>query len=524
MLPSPPDAPRNLAWGALLASCLVPLSVVLLLGSDRNWDLANYHLYNPHAWLTGRYASDVAAAQIQSWHNPLLDVPLYLMVRADAHSLLITLWLTLPAIIALLAGTRILGYMRGRPASTWESVLYAIAAGTGAAFMPTIGTALNDAYVAAGALIALAIAMRPHASASTWLWAGFVAGVTAGLKLTAAIYCIGLLAAALAAGRPREMAGRIVALGIGGLVGFLLAYLPWGLFLWESHQSPTFPYFNNVFHSPDMPPASFADERFRPQSPWDALLAPFRLLTTSTLFSELPARDPRMLVGIVGAIALVAGPRGADARLVERWRMAAAFFFASFALWLVQYGILRYTAPLELLAVAIAFTLLSRLPERMRLPAMGGMVAVLMPLTLHPDWGRRPFERHFLAADWPELPQDAMILTGHGEPLGFFALGIPRNIPIIATSNNIMSPRHCNLLQATAESRITAHRGSFWLLAATATPDGVRASTRPLEQYGLSPSGECVEIRSSFGPLALCPVARNQRATSQRCTWPPDPR
>ena len=251
-------------WMAVAACMLVPAVLLLWLGADRNWDLANYHLYNPHAWLNGRYAIDIAPAQIQTWHNPLLDVPLYLLVAADAHTLLIGLWLTLPALVALLAGRSLLVRMLGRPAQLWESLTFIAIAVSGAAFLPTIGTTMNDSYVAAGAAVALLVACRPRPSTATWLLAGAIAGLTAGLKLTAALYCIGLLAATIVGGSARMLLPRAVALGIGGLAGFLLAYLPWGLHLWEAHGNPFFPYFNNIFQSPDLAAESWADVRFRP--------------------------------------------------------------------------------------------------------------------------------------------------------------------------------------------------------------------------------------------------------------------
>lgn len=35
--------------------------------SDADWDLRNYHLYNAHALVTGRFWSDIAAAQLQTF-------------------------------------------------------------------------------------------------------------------------------------------------------------------------------------------------------------------------------------------------------------------------------------------------------------------------------------------------------------------------------------------------------------------------------------------------------------------------
>ena len=86
---------RTVAWLAALV-CVPSLFGLFRQGMDANWDLRNYHLYNPHAWLTGRDSLDVAAAQLQSFHNPLLDVPLYLLVSSGAPTLLAGLWLLLP--------------------------------------------------------------------------------------------------------------------------------------------------------------------------------------------------------------------------------------------------------------------------------------------------------------------------------------------------------------------------------------------------------------------------------------------
>lgn len=504
----------------VFAACaVVPLLVLVWLGADQNWDLANYHLYNPHAWLTGRYATDIAPAQIQTWHSPLLDVPLYLLVRADAHSLLISLWLCIPAAVALLAGHALLERLLGRHANVWEVLAFVAIAASGAAFMPTIGSSMNDSYVAAGALLALAVACHPRPSWRTWMLAGLIAGFTAGLKLTAALYCIGLLAAVCAAGPARQLPARVVALGVGGLAGFLLAYLPWGLYLWQAHGNPLFPYFNNIFQSPDLPAESMTDARFRPKTLVDALLVPFRLLAAGTNYSELTARDPRLLAGLLCSIALGWPRRPASSD--RSGRMVAAFFLVSYTLWVIQYGILRYTTSLEVLAGAMLLAVLSRLPMR-AYPLMATTLALaFVAVTVRPDWGRRPFTRHFLVADWPTLPADAMVVTSSGAPLGFFMLGLPDRIPAIALSNNVMNPRRCTGLQARAEARIRAHRGSLWLLEEDRQdPDIERGRGLARDYYGLHVDATCTYIRSTFGRVRLCPLQRSPDPIPTHCAMP----
>jgi len=75
MTESPSPAPHLSRWWALIPSVLLPLLSIGHLGQDVNWDLQNYHLYDPYAWLHDRLTLDIAPAQMQSWHNPALDVP-----------------------------------------------------------------------------------------------------------------------------------------------------------------------------------------------------------------------------------------------------------------------------------------------------------------------------------------------------------------------------------------------------------------------------------------------------------------
>lgn len=506
---------------AFVVCAAVPLLAMLWLGVDTNWDLANYHLYNPHAWLTGRYATDIAPAQIQTWHSPLLDVPLYLLVRADAHSLLISLWLTIPAIVALLAGSNVLSRLLDRPLRAWELLAFALAGASGAAFLPNIGSSMNDLFVAAGIVTSLALVLRTQTGFQVWLFAGAIAGLTAGLKLTALLYCIGLFAATLASGPPRMLPTRVLALAIGGLGGFLISYLPWGLYLWEAHGSPMFPYFNNIFRSPDLPPDTWADVRFRPKTLLDALLAPVHLLATSTRFSELPVRDPRLLIGIIASVFLAWPRRAATPGQVRSGRMLAMFFVVSYVLWVMQYGILRYTTPLEVAAAAMLVAMLSRLPGRFYPIASTLLVVTLLFATVRPELGRRPFSRHFVEADWPALPPNAMVVTAADSPLGYFMLGLPDRIPALAIRNNIMHPRRCTMLQARVEARIREHRGPVWLLEEDQDRRDI-AEGRSLarDYYGLQVAAKCTYIRSTFGRVRLCPLQRSPEPVPTHCALP----
>ncbi len=62
---------------------LIPLAAglyVIGIGQDTNWDLRNYHFYNPFAYLTGRMGYDVAVSHVATYYNPLLYIPFYYAV------------------------------------------------------------------------------------------------------------------------------------------------------------------------------------------------------------------------------------------------------------------------------------------------------------------------------------------------------------------------------------------------------------------------------------------------------------
>lgn len=525
--------PRPAHWllnhHRLLLSIVLPLLVLALLGVDRNWDLRNYHLYNPHAWLSGRYAVDVAPAQLQSWHNPMLDVPLYLLVRAGAPTPLVALWLALPLIGALACLLLLYRRLAGATAGIAGAVAVAVLAVTGAGAVIANGASFNDAYVALAMLAALCLVTGERPGPGAWVLAGLIAGAMAGLKLTAAVYCIGLAAAALAAPGWRAAPVRLLALAVGGLVGFALTFGAWGWTQWQAHANPVFPYFNQVFQSPDALPLPWADTRFRPEGLGQALAIPFQLLKKSRAFSEIGLRDPRLLLGFIALVWLAWRQRAVPASVGDgiagapraTLRIVAAFFVASFLLWALQYGIYRYVLPLEMLACALLVAAVATV--RTRRPVAWLVVACLLVLvgTRQPRWERGPFAPPYFQVDLPTLPSGSMVVLSSREPLAYAALALPADVPVLSIYNNMLDPHTCSGLQAQAEARVRAHRGPLWLLRTEQAADdaGQRIAQ---EAYGLTVNGECQAVATSFGPLRLCPLLRAPRALICAPSAPPD--
>jgi hypothetical protein len=321
-------ARRFHAWAAALPLRPggVPESVLLLLaaccislgqGQDANWDLRNYHLYNTYSLLHDRFAIDLNAVGIQTYLNPLLDLPYYLL---SVHLLP-----DMPRVVAFLAGIPfglliviVLRIARVALPSTDEPWLAPIATTlgvTGAMTWSEIGTTCGDIPVVVIVLAGLCIllARLPHRAAirpTTWLravgGAGLLLGCAAGLKLTACIYAPGaLVALALTSGNARRACGSAVVFCAGWAAGLLLVDGWWLLMLYQRFDNPTFPQFNQFFASPWLPARGMEDLRFVPHSVSQALFYPFFWLQgRAGLVTELGFRDPRFALAYVVIVAL----------------------------------------------------------------------------------------------------------------------------------------------------------------------------------------------------------------------------
>lgn len=512
-----PPNPAFRHWPLLLA-VLPALAALLLLGNDANWDLRNYHLYGPHAWLHGRAAIDVAPAQMQGYHNPLLDLPMYLLAMAGAPPKLIGLWLALPAMLAIWCLLRLHERLSPTPPGICARVVLALLALTGAATWSTLGLSMDDAFVAAGMLAALwLLADTPGelpASSARIAGAGLLAGATAGLKLSGAFYCPAFaLALAFLPGAPAERLRRLALLSIGGTLGFLATYGWWGWSLWQAHANPFFPYFNDWFRSPDIAAYSFADPRFRPQGPLELLLAPVRLLARSQRFSEGGLKDPRMLLALLGFAWLAWRARTQSPALRARFRLLLAFVAASILAWGLQAGIYRYAMAIELLGSLALVLVLARLP-RWRGAAMVLAVVLVSADTRRPDWHRVQSNAGPVPTleNGSALPDDALVVTAGGAPLGYLALALPDAVPMLGLHNNLIQPGDCSGLPRRVAQRIAVQRGPIYL-ATTGDPDEQQTLSR---EYGLEADGACLRVHAGIGDALLCPQRRTS-APPPRC-------
>ena len=68
-------------WGELTLCLAAGVIMSVMLGQDANWDLRNYHLYNPYALLHGRLGVDLLPAGMTSNSIPSSMFPITLCQR-----------------------------------------------------------------------------------------------------------------------------------------------------------------------------------------------------------------------------------------------------------------------------------------------------------------------------------------------------------------------------------------------------------------------------------------------------------
>ena len=530
------------AWGAdvaLLGAFLAAAGAgSLLLGQDVNWDLQNYHYYNAWAWWHSRtFTSDLAAAQIQTFLNPVLDLPFYWMVTAEWAPRVIAFVMAIPAAIAAFFLCKLLLLMFGDLPREQRMVAVALSLAMGvtsAMAIGELGSTMNEWPLAALLMLALWLIARELNRAEvsplpmgTLLVAGVIVGLAAGAKLTAATFAVGLCGALLGRGPYTWLAFRArfadaLWFGLGVTVGTTIALGPWAYALWVHFDNPIFPYGNQWIRSPWWEPraitAAFRSASFGPRSLAEWLVFPFELLSPPGFFvAEVLYRDPRFPV--TWALALLAAvvwlvrrlrrtatqyvASGSDAA----WRVVVLFVIISFVLWTAQHSIYRYLVTLDLLTGALIVGLLRKLcPPRFVIAAATLVAVTLIATTRFANWGRIDFgDRWFKAVQIPHVETNALVLITTGGAVSYIIPMLPASSRYLGGLNTIVNPWQRTKLVDTVRTIVRDHPGPLYQLTHPLT-EGKEA----LETYGLARTTACAVIVTNMPttPLELCRLVR----------------
>lgn len=510
--------------------------IALHRGQDSNFDLQNYHLYNPYAWLNGRIGRDLAAAGLQSYFNPLLDVPYYVLSQrwpAPLLGFVMGAFQGLAGVAVYLIARRLL------PASKQAPMWLAIAGVFTANFWTELGNTMGDngtaTLVLAGILFAVVAVKRGDgARATQWLLlvGGLFAGAATGLKLTNAPFAVALGVAALAAW-PGAWFARIrsaVSLGVGAAVGFISVGGYWLWRMWAQFGNPLFPQFGRVFTNPLTGNGGISDTSWLPTHWWEYLAWPIIMSVNPLRVGQLHLHSSiwpvfyalmiaTVVIWVIARIRLksvqgvqLRGTGAGSAQALVVW-----FVVVGYALWMMLFSISRYLVAADLLVPLASWILISQfnLTGRWQQAAIG-VLALCAVFTLSGPrriWEHNRWASQAFTVSTPALadPARTLIFMGSATPQAWMIPFFPSEVTFVEVGGAF--PQGPGFLERVVEMRKAAKYvyvlrdpkpNPWWKVGEDAKKAGLASAAVVINE------AKCQTYAAAIGrdsmPYQLCPV------------------
>lgn len=509
----------------------------LALGQDDNWDLHNYHFYNPYALMNGKIGLDLAPGQWQSYFNPTLDLLYYGLNRvlpAPAVGFIMG-WLHGLNFVLLLALARLL---LDRSAHRL-ALLLALAGCLGPGFLSELGNTMGDdmtSLFVLGALLLLLQAWSRLGSGKALpvaLLAGLLMGAGCGLKLTNATYAVALCLALLGLrGRAlaRLRAAFVFGLGVLGGIGVTAGHWYWRM--WQQFGNPLFPQFNDKFHAVLAAPVGIGDTGWLPKGWSERLLWPFIFTLHPQRVIELPLTQliwpmlylAFLALGLRSLRAAIVGQVPTPSPRRQRAGFVLTFCALAYVGWLNLFGIYRYLVPLELLAPLALWLVLHRLMPAAVARGVAGYGLLLASLAVVPTatWGHADWSREAARAEVPAFAdaRQSMVFTVHGDPpMGWLVQFFPRELAFVALGSGFPeSPAYGQRVAAMMAER----SGPLYVMLESdrSAPDANDAARAQAASHNAEVLDKARAILARYGITLQADSCRAHPAFVGRSRWP----
>jgi hypothetical protein len=496
------------------------------LGQDVSWDLRQYHFYTPHLLFDGRFARDIEPAGVQTYFNPILDIPFYVGVKV-LRSTPIVIGLAHAAFhgLSLWLVYRLVKLLAPADDSRLTLVAASVAAVTGAlgaAFSGQLGGTAGDNTVSVLVLTALILFLAGIGAGETRQrrsvrLSALLIGFAAGAKLVAAMYAVGLLAAVIVTGSGlRNRVARTVSFGVYAAMGMLVSCGYWLWLMYQHFGSPLFPFFDASLQSPYATVTRYLGDRFRPRTLAQAVFYPFFFVTDQALVNETPFHDARFAVAFVAvvAFAVVAASR--------RWRCGTAwtgvgdvrilafmvFVTTSYVVWERYSSIYRFAVTLEITAaVVLIASAMSCLRSRVAtltlvLPVCLLLVASTKPVAL----ARVPWAPTYFGVDPAALSEyRAATILMWDMPNAYVVPLFPSSTAFIRIRSNWSHAREPAMRDRVQRRIANADRQRLYFLDLPQEEEAAKAQDLEALGLALDPT-RCRPFSSLFEAGRLCPV------------------
>ncbi len=410
---------------------LIGITASVCLRYEILFDFYNYHYFLPWAFFHNRTFTDIALAAENSYHNPLIDFPVYFFVKYFNTQI----W-PYYTFFGILWGLLIFAFYKIcrnvlQPNQKIELMLALVIAMTGFATLGQIGTSSGEILIGLGIITAIYwLHKEIFITTKQRLWVifgtGFLLGAMFGLKLTAIIYCLGTgLTLILFFKYLRQPVKAIFLFALGGLIGFLCTDGFWMWNLYKEFGNPLFPYLNNIFKSEYTTTEMLTYSNALYEKNFiDYLIFPYLVSfeQEKRISAEAFCRDPRFAIGytllLISAITYLWPWRS---KKKEKPNTGTMFLltsaFLSYIVWLFILPVSRYTIPIELLIALLGVLYFFRTKPKSTIGfALWCSAGLIMLFSLfagipYPNWGRRLTDTQLLYSSNVHLPKNALILS-----------------------------------------------------------------------------------------------------------------
>ena len=520
----------------VLASSLLGFAIwSLLLGQDANWDLRNYHYYNAYALFSGRIDYDIAPGQVQTFLNPALDLLPFLLIQhfsPRVFGVALGAWHGLNLWLLFLIGRELLVRISFPKPALWAAIC-ALVGVRGAVAVSEVGTTFHDLTLSVLILGAVYLYLRawPNSKLGTTsislqslAGSGFLLGLAVGLKLTFALYAIGmgLAIVVVQVGMLKRFRG-IVPFGLAALAGLLLAAGPWMWFLWKHYGNPLFPFYNAFFQSPYFPFINTADQRFLPKSVWEAISFPFRFTLREHAGNELSFRDFRVAALLITT--LFASGYLLIYSLVSRYSSQRSepndhskpdlslvwlliFLWVTYIVLLKLFGVYRYLICVELLSPIALVALVGSLTKTKL--AQASLLLCLLFLVFNTKviyWSRSPWSDDFFGVHPPSIQwkDKAVVLITSDNPLAYVIPFFPPPVRFVRVEGNFLNPNQNSALTDRIRSVIADSAENLYLLTYSSEVNHGEAVVNQYLKYPIATLGTCEHVNSRIdSAIVIC--------------------
>ena len=343
--------------------------------SEHPWDFQNYHYYNAFAFLNNTADRFLVPGGVNSFFNPIADVPLYLLIQYFNDN---------PALIFAIQGIwgglmfcaifKITTLFFNKYSFT--TLLYALLtvciSFTGRITFTQIGSSTNEVMVAAIDMWSIYFILRmvKYPELQTWykwLLCGVLMGLALGLKQNSITVCCATGITLLCCfPYIKGTFKSIIIFALGGLIGYLIVN-GWFMYqYWHLYGNPFFPFLNSIFKSPYMYLFNYNDQACLPD--WSAQTFKYYLWKSTqprNRCENFYSGDYRVnIYNTFAFITLLWVVLTGKIKYVYKHyplqTMAFLLFNFSYCFWFFSFSVLRYMVFIEAIA-AVMFVQIFRL-------------------------------------------------------------------------------------------------------------------------------------------------------------------